>query len=188
MIKINSYNDIQGWFDFEHFYTEVVKVLPNGSNILEVGTWLGKSTCFLAQQIYNSQKNIKVYAVDTFKGEDTCEFQTDKVKDNGGTIFNEFWKNVNDLGLQEIIYPVISESHNCVDKIHCKKFDFIFIDADHKYLPVKRDVESLFPYLKPRGIFAGHDYEKEVQQAVDEFLASKGMKANRAGMCWYVQK
>ena len=37
-------------------------------------------------------------------------------------------------------------------------FDFIYIDADHTYEAVKKDLESWYPKLKKNGILSGHDY------------------------------
>lgn len=63
-------------------------------------------------------------------------------------------------------------------------FDFIYIDANHEYKWVKRDLEAWYPKLKVKGLFAGHDYLNKtgnkknrfgessvcgVKQAVDEF-------------------
>ena len=44
------------------------------------------------------------------------------------------------------------------DKI--SKFDFIFIDGDHRYSQVVKDVRNSYNVLKPGGILAGHDFEK----------------------------
>lgn len=37
------------------------------------------------------------------------------------------------------------------------KFDFIWIDGDHRYEAVKRDFEDWFSLLEPNGIIAFHD-------------------------------
>lgn len=75
-------------------------------------------------------------------------------------------------------------------------FDFVYIDADHRYEAVKADIAAWFPKVKPGGILAGHDYSrkgrslvpemvtaahpqryrKEVVPAVDEFVAAHGFK------------
>lgn len=51
-------------------------------------------------------------------------------------------------------------------------FDMIYIDGDHDYEPVKKDIEATLPHLAPAGWMAGHDYGScpGVQQAVDELL------------------
>lgn len=53
-------------------------------------------------------------------------------------------------------------------------FDFAFIDAQHDYISVKRDIELWTP--KVNGLMAGHDYcEKfpDVMRAVDESFKVK---------------
>ena len=74
----------------------------------------------------------------------------------------------------EIIQGKSTVEHN---RFEDGTFDFIYIDADHSYEAVKKDLENWFPKLKSGGVFAGHDYcEKAgfgVIKAVDEFKASK---------------
>jgi hypothetical protein len=56
-------------------------------------------------------------------------------------------------------------------------FDFIYIDANHKYEYVKQDIDNWYPKLKNGGLFSGHDYLDGkigrtvfgVKRAVDEF-------------------
>ena len=185
---IKSYQDIQGWFDFENVYSHFVEKMPNNAQMLEIGTWLGKSTCYLGLEARKANKNIHIYGVDTFKGEDSCDFHLDVVAKSGGSIKHVFDQNVEDLGLRDIITTVESESTDCLDKIPVKEFDFIFIDADHKYEPIKRDIEYFFPHVKSGGIMAGHDFEHHVERAVTEFFSSRRIPVYRAGMCWIIEK
>lgn len=50
--------------------------------------------------------------------------------------------------------------------------DFVYIDGDHKYEEVKRDIECWFPKVKKGGCIGGHDYGKKnylgVRRAVKE--------------------
>lgn len=52
--------------------------------------------------------------------------------------------------------------------------DCIYVDADHSYEAVKRNLVDWYPFLKSGGVIAGHDYNKKVfpgvVQAVDEFF------------------
>tara|TARA_R110001592_G_scaffold238122_1_gene497442 strand:+ start:79 stop:651 length:573 start_codon:yes stop_codon:yes gene_type:complete len=61
--------------------------------------------------------------------------------------------------------------------------DFVYLDADHKYEPVKEEIEAWFPKVKQGGILAGHDYTERshieefgVIPAVDEFIQRTGLK------------
>jgi len=49
-------------------------------------------------------------------------------------------------------------------------FDMVFIDADHTYEAVKKDIELWKPLIRKGGILSGHDYGMyhEVNKAVDE--------------------
>lgn len=55
-------------------------------------------------------------------------------------------------------------------------FDWIYIDSNHTYKAVKKDLEAWFPKIRSNGIIAGHDYTCKpyfpmgVIQAVDEFI------------------
>ena len=58
------------------------------------------------------------------------------------------------------------------------EFDLVFIDADHSYKSVIRDLAAWIPLIKNGGFIAGHDYEKpgnrsgwiEVVEAVDNII------------------
>jgi hypothetical protein len=63
--------------------------------------------------------------------------------------------------------------------IEDRSLDFIYIDARHDYASMLEDLTAWFPKIKPRGLFAGHDYvdgtfpegDFGVRSAVDEFCA-----------------
>ena len=80
--------------------------------------------------------------------------------------------------------------------------DFCFIDADHAYESVSKDIDAWRPKVKRGGILAGHDYIHEpgfgVVQAVNERFArfevwpgvTDGGDARMQGHywpCWSVQ-
>lgn len=59
--------------------------------------------------------------------------------------------------------------------------DFVFIDADHSYDGVCRDIEAWYPKVKDGGLLCGHDYANkgdpcgmEVKRAVDELAVKLG--------------
>ena len=74
---------------------------------------------------------------------------------------------------------------------HC--LDAIYIDGDHSYEGVKRDLEIAQRLVKPGGLICGHDYEMNpaktencydfgVKRAVDEFCAATGYRILSKGM------
>ncbi len=50
-------------------------------------------------------------------------------------------------------------------------FDFIYIDASHRYEEVVKDIRYWYPKIKIGGVFGGHDYKESigVRKAVNEF-------------------
>jgi len=58
-------------------------------------------------------------------------------------------------------------------------FDFVYIDADHSYEAVKKDLAAWYPKVKNDGYLAGHgwDWQKSgVRQAVEEFMLNKSFE------------
>ena len=87
--------------------------------------------------------------------------------------------------------PIVSFHKDYSDKFLEKqsndKYDIIYIDADHTYEAVKKDIEIAFDKIKDGGFIMGHDYELNknkcehnwsfgTKQAVDEFCENKSQK------------
>jgi predicted O-methyltransferase YrrM len=70
--------------------------------------------------------------------------------------------------------------------------DFVYIDGNHNYEFVKKDVELYYPKIKEGGILGGHNFEINfmgVPKAVIEFTARKGLKLEgKAPSDWWVEK
>ena len=58
----------EDWFNFQDLYLKMISVSPNSSIFVEVGSWKGKSSSFMAVEIANSSKNIEFFCVDTWLG------------------------------------------------------------------------------------------------------------------------
>jgi hypothetical protein len=67
--------------------------------------------------------------------------------------------------------------------------DVVFIDMEHTYDAVKKDISSWFPKVKFGGYIAGHDYVSDwpgVIEAVNESFDKNDIKATNS--CWIVRK
>ena len=64
------YKNIHGHFNYEQLYTQVVNGLSNNAHIVEIGAFKGKSSAYLAVEVINSKKNIKVDIIDSWDGTD----------------------------------------------------------------------------------------------------------------------
>lgn len=177
----------ENWFSYENLYSRMVKKFPLG-NFLEVGSWKGRSAAFLAVEIQNSQKDIKLYCVDTWKGSDE-HVSFEEIKN--GTLYDVFLKNVEPV--KHIITPIRKSSTDAAKDFEDDFFDFIFIDAAHDYDNVYKDMCSWYPKLKVGGFFAGHDYDNswiDVKRAVHDWIKDNNVSLEISGeeMCWGLTK
>lgn len=157
---------IAGWFNFENLYSDMVNKFDNAV-FVEIGCWKGRSTIYMADQIKNSKKNIKFYGIDIWEP----YIQGDGVR--RGASFEEFLYNIKPV--QEYITPIKGSSHDVFEQFADKSIDFLYIDADHNYEFIKKDIELWYPKMKKGGLMGGHDYQFEgVGRAVNEFFADKG--------------
>jgi len=163
-----NFNNIEGHFNFSQVYDEQVSKAVDGSNFLEIGCWLGRSTAYLAEAIKKSKKDIKVHVIDTFMGEGMTEAKN--------SFRHEFEKNMKDCGVYDIIEIHEGPSEIQIDLLKDDFFDFIYIDGLHTYDNVKSDIIKSSLKLKNNRTLAGHDYQAlEVKNAVDELLGFENL-------------
>ena len=62
------YKEIDGWFDYENVYMDVLATLPENATIVGLGCWRGKSSSFWAVEIMKANKNFNLHFVDTWGG------------------------------------------------------------------------------------------------------------------------
>jgi GR25 family glycosyltransferase involved in LPS biosynthesis len=171
----------ENWFTYPNLYENVVKEFKDKDTFVEVGSWKGRSSCFLAVEIANSNKNINFYCVDTWEG--SVEHQD---RDDLHQLYDIFTSNMHKV--EEYYTPLRMTSLEASKKFEDKSLSFVFLDASHEYEDVKDDIKSWLPKIKPGGILAGHDYYPDdcydwfpgVKRAVNEELSNFQTQDN----CW----
>lgn len=167
------YRDIQGWFNYKNLFTKAVKYYPDGSHFVEMGCWRGRSTVYLGVEIFNSNKNIKLDCVDTWKGsiQHTNDPEFSKILETDG-IYKEFLENIKPIN--NIINIVRDTSVSAASNYSDNSIDFVFIDGSHDYESVLQDLHAWYPKIKINGAIAGHDYNwPSVKKAVNKFFSNK---------------
>jgi hypothetical protein len=179
------YENIEGWFCFQSIYEEAVSLARENSHFVEVGSWLGKSTSYMAVLIKNSDKNIKFDAVDTWRGSDEHSDHPLIIND---TLFDQFLINIDPV--KEIVNPVRMTSVEAAKLYPDESLDFVLIDANHDYEPVLEDINAWLPKVKSGGILAGDDYPwPGVTQAVNELLTPIETRCGSGNAyCWIYRK
>ena len=160
-------------------YEYCKQFLPENPTIVEVGVFQG----------YNTETLIKIFEpkemflIDTFYVNDhwTNKFSKDKHLE---FIKNKFQKNDSIKILQGM-------SYNMLTKLNNETIDYIYIDADHTYNGVKRDLELSLKKIKKGGIIQFNDYtnysivEKTpygVLDVVNEVIESKNVEVLGFGL------
>lgn len=147
-------------------------LLPEGSKILEIGSFNGASAVAMGYAIQG--KNISIYCIDPWanylKQEDLVLLERSRIADDN-KIINSFMRNTSFLGNQ--IKMMRGLSSDFASMVAGQNFDLIFIDGAHDYDSVKNDILMCLAALKPEGLLAGHDYHSMghgVRQAVNEMI------------------
>lgn len=140
-------NPIEGWLleGQERWLFGKARSMPDGANIVEVGSYKGRSTCCLGFGCRISKK--RVYAVDSFDGGADLPRQDSLA---------EFRQNVAHCGLGEHIVPIAGISAD-VSRTWERPIHFLFIDGSHLYEDVMTDFSGFFPHVVPGGLVAFHD-------------------------------
>lgn len=148
------YWGIEGWTSQiqEELYRRMVFDAKGDSHFVEVGSWKGRSTSLMAVEIINSGKRIKFDCVDTFMG---GEEHQDYKSIQEGTLYQEFLKNIEPV--KSVVTPIVGDSAHSASFYKDESLDFVFLDADHTYEGVLRDINAWLPKVKPGGILAGDD-------------------------------
>jgi predicted O-methyltransferase YrrM len=162
------YQNLDGWFNYISIYNYVVSQGDDGDHFVEVGAWKGKSTAYLAVEIANSGKKIKLDVVDTWAG--SLEHQNDEIikKDQ---LYNLFLENMKPV--EGIYNPRRMTSLDAAATYEDNSLDFVLLDASHEYEDVKADILAWLPKVKVGGILAGDDYHHTwpgVVKAVTELI------------------
>lgn len=141
---------------------------PFGARALEIGSYLGASSCYLAAGL--AQVNGQLLCVDTW-----CN---DAMLDEPHDTFAAFQKNTS--ALRSVITPLRKKNVDLGQKDLQSPFALVFIDADHTYEAVRHDFSLAQAWLAPGGIIALHDFSNEdyagVTRVVGEALGSGGWR------------
>jgi hypothetical protein len=133
--------------------------------MLEVGSYMGESTkVFASTGVFD-----RVVAVDPHEGYE--EFN-ELFGYDWEIVKNEFYLNTKNFKCIELIQDY---SYNIINTIPNQEFHFIYIDADHSYESVKKDIIMMLEKVKDGGFIGGHDYNEEhpgVVQAVREIFGN----------------
>ena len=166
------------WFTYPNVYRLMIDRCRISGTIVELGAWKGRSSAFLVVEAKNKSPYININIVDTWLG---SEEHTEEMKDN---LYEKFKSNMTRLdGLYKEHRMTTDEA---VLLFEDASLDGVFIDADHSYEAVKKDIANWMPKVRKGGILGGHDYiqtfegvVRAVNESISDFVTME--------QCWVKQ-
>lgn len=158
--------------------------------VLEIGSWLGRSTKAMAATVGG-----RVYAVDHWKGTiDDATLEEAKLIDPWAEFNHNLSVEINSHKVEPVPmeHAALSDenpSYFCgmtLAYVPIKDADMTFIDGDHAYEAVVRDIENAKRLTKPGGLISGHDFcdaHPGVMKAVREMVP--GARIAPGTTIWY---
>lgn len=123
---------------------------PNGKGI-EIGVFKGETSSFILKNW-----NGTLYMVDVWRGLDEKEYEDSSNHFNHTNAYKETMDNIR--GFEDRGIMIRANSKQASEFFKDESLDWIWIDANHSYDYVKKDIEIWYPKLKFGGLFSGHDY------------------------------
>lgn len=146
--------------------------------IVEFGSFHGRSARVLAD---NMPEDGKLWCVDPWSNAYTRE--DGEILPFTTAVFPFFRQNLRDHIKSGRVIPIHGFSY---DFSLPHKVDMVFIDGDHKYKTVMRDIMKAYELLDRGGLICGHDYNvggwEGVKRAVDEIF---GPTVEVVDTIWY---
>ena len=158
---------VRGHLNLEEgvYLHDAARRLPAGVVIVEIGSYLGRSTCYIASALKGKQATF--YAVDTWENQGMSEGEWDTL--------DTFRQNT--APYREAIVEKRGFSYDVVLEMQDVAIDLLWIDGCHEYEAVKRDIADWLPLVKTDGLVCFDDYYRaskghRVTRAVDEAIAA----------------
>lgn len=180
-LKPKVQSKVEGWMNPENQETLKGHLTPKTRIVVEVGSWLGLSTRFLAEHAPNAT----VIAIDHWLG--SVEHLLDKQsRQRLPGLYDEFVVNCWDYRNQ--IVPVRTDSGSGLKLVYAFGLspDLLYLDASHEYEDVKSDLERILN-LFPNSILVGDDFDwTGVERAVRETALARSLAFESKGKCYWI--
>lgn len=148
--------------------------------ILEIGTYEGHNAKSMFEELYV----VRMVCVDPYlmyANDEQLDYALiEKAKKKKDKILKDYLHK---------IHFIEQTSRVAYGLLRSYKFDFIYLDGDHRYEEVKHELNRYWDLLEKRGIIAGHDVDHVgVFEAVGEFCLENNLKLNLRFPDWWIVK
>lgn len=139
--------------------------------VLEVGSWVGASALSWAQgiQLHNDARGT-ITCVDAWKPffdrnthKDDVYLKMEQALSTDSA-YQLFLHNIASLPSTITCQHLRGQSDNLLPLLNNETFDVVFIDADHAYTPVLKDIKNSLRLVKDGGVICGDDLNLQLSQ------------------------
>ena len=183
---VQSNSELRRW-------EEILKRIPENRKVIgaEIGIWKG----YNAREIIKARPLITHIMVDPWDAENRDKSFIESGSQDSQVSQAEYDKCFNVTLIRigpwlERCKIMRMKSIDAAKQMQDNSLDYVFIDGDHSYKGVKRDIEAWYPKVKLGGWIGGHDYhirfKTGVMKAVDEAFPSEVEFGG--DMTWFIRK
>ena len=176
---------IKNGYDMHKLYPAgMIRFMPKKENMIgiEIGVLYG----YNAKSIFETCSINKLYLIDPY---DCYEGFNDTIKENLGKAEIDAKKRLHKYDNK--IQWIKKKSEDSFRDIK-EKVDFVYIDGNHAYKYVKKDIEIYYQLLKKGGIIGGDNFNNTIDygvaDAVLEFANKNNKKLNFYQDSWWLIK
>jgi predicted O-methyltransferase YrrM len=151
--SVNEIRGIEGWLcgrDAALLY-DAVAGLEGAGDVVEIGSWKGKSTVLLARAIQHGPTPRRLYAIDPHDGQ--------PLKPNRPPTWDAFRSTLAEHGVSGAVEPMRMRSLEAAPLLGERgvRVAFLYVDGSHAEGDVAADVEAFAPLLVPGALMAFDD-------------------------------
>lgn len=176
--KIRDWSqEIQGYFGFADVYDAMVERFGDGSQFVEVGTYRGKSACYLATAIRNSGKRITLDTIDHFRWNPTDKPYNTALaaRVNLGIArgyLRAHWQTCRNgceqTRVDNVLRIVQRASYAASKTYGDKSLDFVFIDAAGTHTEATAMIRNWLPKIRAGGVIAMNGFARVASEQLGE--------------------
>lgn len=157
--NIKKANWLTDWFKAYYLYVNMIEKYNDDSLFVEIGTWTGKSTAFMASLIKSYNKKIIFHTIDTFKGSPDEPEHNQIVNAHGGDLFTICYNNLKKCDVLDYVNIIKSDSVEASRLFSDESIDFLYVDGGHSYNQIIADIKAWYNKLKIGATLAGDDID-----------------------------
>lgn len=156
-VRLKGYQFTQDWFSWNiPIWQQYLRHFINipSLNILEIGSWEGRSTCWLLDNIMTHDSD-RITCIDTFEGSvEHNAFDSKYIQ----TIEERFDFNIFKTGVPEKVKKIVGKSNEVMRNLPLNHYDIIYINGSHIASDVLEDAVLAWQLIKDGGYMIFDDY------------------------------